>query len=62
MYSETNDRIQRMQSKVLAGKASISDLNAQISDNYVKQLLQHASNWFDDVEVHFLKNLQRRNR
>ncbi len=58
MHSQTNDRIQRIRSKVLAGKASISDLNAQITDNYVKQLLQHASNWFDDVEVHFLKNLQ----
>lgn len=58
MYGETNDRIQRIQSKVLAGKASISDLNTQITDNYVKQLLQQASNWFDDVEVHFLGNLR----
>ncbi len=58
MHSETNDRAQRIRSKVLAGKASISDLNAQITDNYVKQLLQQASNWFDDVEVHFLGNLQ----
>ena len=58
MHSETNDRIQIIRSKVLAGKASISDLNAQVTDNYVKQLLQQASNWFDDVEVQFLRNLQ----
>jgi hypothetical protein len=58
MHSETNDRIKRIQSKVLAGKASISDLNAQITDSYVKEMLQRASNWFDDVEVHFLRSIQ----
>jgi hypothetical protein len=58
MYGETNDRIQRIQSKILAGKASISDLKSQITDNNVKRLLQQASNWFDDVAVLFLRELQ----
>jgi hypothetical protein len=41
----------------LAGKASISGLKAQLAgntDKYVNQLLQLASNWFDDVEVLWL--------
>jgi hypothetical protein len=58
MHSQTNDRIQRIQSKVQAGRASISDLGAQITDNYVKQMLQRASNWFDDVDVYFLGNIR----
>jgi len=54
MYSETSDRIQRIRAKVLAGKASIAELDAQVTDNCVKQLLRQASNSFDDVEVLWL--------
>ncbi len=61
MRTETYDRVQSIRSKVLAGKASISDLNAQLADNtdnYVKQLLRQGSNWLDHVEALFLGSLQ----
>jgi hypothetical protein len=54
MHNETNARVQEIRSKVLAGKASLTELKAQLAgnrDRYVNQLLQQASNWFDDVEV-----------
>ena len=57
MHSETNERIQGIRSRVVAGKAEISGLKAQLegnTDRYVNQLLQQASNWFDDVEVLWL--------
>jgi len=59
MHSETRERVERIRAKALAGKASVSDLNAQITDAYVKQLLKLASNWFDDVEVFWIGTLQR---
>jgi hypothetical protein len=61
MHNETNERVQRIRSRVLAEKAALAELKAQLADNtdkYVKQLLQQASNGFDDVEVLFLGILQ----
>jgi hypothetical protein len=57
MHSETNDRIQRIRSRVLAERASISGLKTQLTgntDKYVNEQLNLTSNWFDDVEVGFL--------
>ena len=57
MHSDTNERMEGIRSRVLAGMASISDLKGQLAgkaDKYVNQLLQQASNAFDDVEVSFI--------
>jgi hypothetical protein len=54
MHNETNECVQRLRSKVLTGIASLGELEAQLAgnaDKYLNQLLQQASNWFDDVEV-----------
>jgi len=57
MHTETTERVQAIQSEVLARKASLAELKVQLADDpdkYVKELLQQASNQFDDVEVLFL--------
>ncbi len=54
MQGEANDRVRKIRSRVLAERALISDLDGQLTDNYLKQLLQRASYTLDDVENVFL--------
>jgi hypothetical protein len=61
MHTETNERMERIRSDVRAGQAALSDLKTQLAantDKYVNQILQLASNWFDDVETLFLGMLK----
>jgi hypothetical protein len=61
MRNETKERIQRIRSRVLTGRASLSDLKTQLAantDKYLNWLLQQTSNWLDDVEVLFLAILE----
>jgi uncharacterized damage-inducible protein DinB len=62
MHNETSERVQKIRSRVLAGKAAVADLHAQITDDHVKQLLQQVLNHLDDVEVLWLGNLQHEQR
>jgi hypothetical protein len=56
MQSEGNDRVQEIRSKVLAERGLVSTLAGQISDSGLKQQLQQASDWLDEVEDVFLQS------
>jgi hypothetical protein len=54
MLKEASDPINEIRSKIKSERASLSHLNGQISDHYLKQQLKTASNLLDDVEGLFL--------
>jgi hypothetical protein len=57
MYSESEKRRNRIQSRVREGKVALLELEATLagnSDKHVNDLLRQASNWLNDVEVSFL--------
>lgn len=54
MLKEASDRIDEIRSRVKKERASLSNLNGKISDQYLKQQLKTASNLLDDVEGFFL--------
>jgi hypothetical protein len=54
MLKEASDRIDEIRSSVKNERASLSNLNGKISDQYLKQQLKTESNLLDDVEGFFL--------
>ena len=57
VHSQTAERVQRIKSRVLERKASVSNLKTQLShnsDNHINPQLQQVSNWLDYAEVSFL--------
>ncbi len=54
MLKEASDRVDEIRSRVEKERASLSNLNGIISDQYLKQQLKTALNLLDDVEGFFL--------
>jgi hypothetical protein len=50
MNSAENDREQRIRASVIAERPLVAALANQVTDAYLKQILQLASHWLDDVE------------
>ncbi len=57
MHSQTAARVEKIKSRVLEGRTSLSQLKAQLShntDKHVNELLRQTAYWFDDVKSSFL--------
>jgi hypothetical protein len=57
-----NELIQEIQQKVDATRVDVSALDAQLSDEGLKQRLKQASFWLDDVEKVFLRSARQEKR
>lgn len=62
MKSETDSRIQEIQSKAREERAAVSKLDDQVGDTYLKQLLRRSSHLVDDVENIFLRSARQEPR